>query len=185
MKQYQHILSRLAALKLKGIASSLDSEIDEAESRKVSYLGFLGSLLDAEINYRTERRMKRNLAAAHFPVVKHLEEFEFGRVKGITKSDMSVLLDFRWLDNHSNLLFFGPPGLGKTHLSIALGMKAIAAGYTVCFERVTNLIRLLKIAEIQRTARFRVNRIMKADLVIIESDIPPSNEKRRTCSSTW
>jgi DNA replication protein DnaC len=77
-------------------------------------------------------------------------------------------LDFLWLDNHSNLLFFGPPGLGKTHLSLAIGLKAIQAGYTVCFERVASLIKLLKMVDIQRKAGFRVNRILKSDLIIID-----------------
>ena len=57
---------------------------------------------------------------------------------------------------------------GKTHLSIAIGLKAIQAGYTVCFERVASLIKLLKMADIQRKAGFRVNRILKADLIIID-----------------
>jgi len=108
------------------------------------------------------------MSAAHFPVSKTLEGFEFGRVKGIGKSEVSQLLDFHWLDNHHNLLLFGPPGLGKTHISIALGIKAVEAGYVVCFERITNLIKLLKTAEIQRTAGFRINRILKSDLVIID-----------------
>jgi len=57
---------------------------------------------------------------------------------------------------------------GKTHLSIAIGLKAIQAGYTVCFERVATLIKLLKMVDIQRKAGFRVNRILKADLIIID-----------------
>ena len=107
-------------------------------------------MLDAEIKDRAERRLKRNMTGAHFPVIKRLEEFKHGRIKGITKTQISSLLDFRWIDNHNNLLFFGPPGLGKTHLSIALGIKAVEAGYTVCFERITNLIKIFKMAEIQK-----------------------------------
>jgi len=136
MKKYQQIVNLLESLKLKGMIPNLDNEITEAEEKKISYLNFLDLLLKAEINYRTERRLKRNLAGAHFPVEKDLGDFKFVRVKGVTKSDLSSLMDFLWLDNHSNLLFFGPPGIGKTHLSIAIGLKAIQAGYTVCFERV-------------------------------------------------
>jgi len=168
MRKYQQIVNLLENLKLKGMIPNLDSEITEAEEKKISYLSFLDLLLKAEINYRTERRLKRNLAGAHFPVEKDLNDFKFTRVKGITKSDLSSLLDFLWLDNHSNLLFFGPPGLGKTHLSIAIGLKAVQAGYTVCFERVATLIKWLKMADIQRKAGFRVNRILKADLIIID-----------------
>jgi len=168
MRKYQQIVNLLENLKLKGMIPNLDNEITEAEEKKISYLSFLDLLLKAEIDYRTERRLKRNLIGAHFPVEKDLDNFQFLRVKGITKSDLSSLLDFLWLDNHSNLLFFGPPGLGKTHLSIAIGLKAIQAGYTVCFERVASLIKLLKMADIQRKAGFRVNRILKADLIIID-----------------
>lgn len=168
MKKYQQVINLLETLKLKGMIPNLDNEISEAEEKKISYLSFLDLLLKAEIDYRTERRLKRNLAGAHFPVEKNLDDFKFARVKGITKQDLFSLLDFLWLDNHSNLLFFGPPGLGKTHLSIALGLKAIQAGYTVCFERVASLIKLLKLTDIQRKAAFRVNRILKADLIIID-----------------
>ena len=168
MKAYENTVNLLSNLKLRGILSRLDEEINDAESQKASYLTFLNSLLQAEIADRTERRLRRNMTAAHFPVEKTLEGFEFGRVKGITKSDISQLLDFRWLDNHHNLLWFGPPGIGKSHMSIALGIKAIQAGYTVCFERIINLIRLLKTVEIQRTSGFRINRILKSDLVIID-----------------
>jgi len=168
MRKYQQIVSLLESLKLKGMIPNLDNEITEAEEKKISYLSFLDLLLKSEIDYRTERKLKRNLAGAHFPVEKDLDNFQFLRVKGITKSDLSSLLDFLWLDNHTNLLFFGPPGLGKTHLSIALGLKAIRAGYTVCFERMTSLIKCLKMADIQRKAGFRLNRILKADLMIID-----------------
>ena len=168
MKAYEKTVNLLDTLKLKGIIKRLDEEINNAEVGKVSYLGFLNTLLEAEIEDRREHRLRRNMTAAHFPVEKTLEEFEFGKLEGITKSEVSQLLDFRWVDNHYNLLLFGPPGLGKSHLSIALGIKAVQAGYTVCFERVVNLIKLLKTAEIQRSAGFRINRILKSSLIIID-----------------
>ena len=168
MKVYENTMHLLNSLKLRGILSRLDEEINEAETMKVSYINFLNTLLQVEITDRRERRLRRNMTAAHFPVEKTVEGFEFGRVKGVTKSEISQLLDFGWLDNHHNLLWFGPPGVGKSHLSIALGIKAIQAGYSVCFERITNLIKHLKTSEIQRASGFRINRIMKSDLVIID-----------------
>lgn len=168
MKAYEKTMHLLNSLKLRGILSRLDEEINEAETRKVSYISFLNTLLQAEITDRSERRLRRNMAAAHFPVEKTVEGFEFGRVKGVTKSEVSQLLDFRWLDNHHNILWFGPPGVGKSHLSIALGIKAVEAGYTVCFEKINNLIKLLTTADIQRASGFRIKRIMKSDLVIID-----------------
>jgi DNA replication protein DnaC len=109
-----------------------------------------------------------NMAGAHFPVLKSLENFDFSRVKGIGKSEAVNLLDCRWIDAKENLLFFGPPGIGKSHLAIAFGRAAVEKGYKVCFERVTNLIKLLKTAEVQKTSEYRIRRIMKSDLVIID-----------------
>ena len=83
-------------------------------------------------------------------------------------SEAANLLDCRWIDTKDNLLFFGPPGIGKTHLAIAFGRTAVEKGYKVCFERITNLIKLLKTAEVQKTSEYRIRRIMKSDLVIID-----------------
>ncbi|HDL15498.1 MAG TPA: AAA family ATPase, partial [Euryarchaeota archaeon] len=168
MKSYQNVLNQLQVLRLRGVYNSLDELISEAETQKQSYLGFLKQILAKELADRAERKYRRNITAAHFPVRKSMDEFNFGRVKGITKTRISQLLDFSWIDKKENVLFFGPPGLGKTHLVIALGFDAIEKGYTVCFERVSNLMKILKTSEVQRTSAFRLNRILKSHLLIID-----------------
>jgi DNA replication protein DnaC len=168
MKAHQQTLSHLKALNLQGILRHLDEQLNDAESQKISYLGFLNTVLSSEIDYRIRRRVERNMTGAHFPIPKDLESFDFGRVNGIGKSEVVNLLDCRWIDTKENLLFFGPPGIGKSHLAIAFGRTAVEKGYKVCFERVTNLIRLLKTAEVQKASEHRVRRIMKSDLIIID-----------------
>jgi len=168
MKAHQQTLAYLKTLNLQGVLQGFDEMINDAESRKVSYLTFLNSVFSAEIDFRIKRRVERNMTGAHFPVHKGLENFDFGRVKGIGKSEAVNLLDCRWIDTKENLLFFGPPGIGKTHLAIAFGRTAVEKGYKVCFERITNLIKLLKTAEVQKTSEYRIRRIMKSDLVIID-----------------
>jgi len=168
MRAHQQTLAYLKTLGLQGMLQSLDEMINDAESRKTSYLAFLNGLFAAEIDFRVKRRVERNMTGAHFPVVKRLEDFDFGRVKGIGKSEAANLVDCRWIDTRSNLLIFGPPGIGKSHLGIAFGRIAVEKGYKVCFERVTNLIKLLKTAEVQKTSEYRIRRIMKSDLVIID-----------------
>jgi len=155
----------LETLKLQGAAKML-SENDVKDD--LSNLEFLKRLLENEVNYRKERRLKRNLAGSHFPVIKRIEDFEVQRVDGINKQQLNGLLDFTWIDRQQNLLFFGPPGIGKTHLSIALGYEAIQKGYKVCFERITSLVKLLKTMDVQRSSTFRINRIMRADALIID-----------------
>ena len=168
MKAFEQTLNFLNTLNLKGVANSLDEVINDAEIRKDSYITFLNNIFSTEISYRVKRRVERNMVGAHFPVIKKLDNFDFGRVKGIGKSESVNLLDCRWIDNKENLLFFGPPGVGKTHISIALGANAVEKGYTVCFERISNLIKLLKTAEIQRKAEYRIRRIMKSSVVVID-----------------
>lgn len=168
MKAYEQVIGQLTELKMRGMINGLDQELNEAERGKISYIGFLSSLLDMELNYRIEKRYQSGLIGAHFPIAKDIDGFDFGRVSGISKMEVSQILEFHWLDNHHNLLFFGLPGLGKTHLAISIGLKAVEKGYTVSFERMTNLIRLLKTSEVQRTSLFRLNRLLKSDLVIID-----------------
>lgn len=168
MKSFELTLSLAGILQLKGLIKGLDETIQDAERQKHSYITFLNNLLNTEIDDRKQRRLKRNLSAAHLPVEKRIEDFDFGNVKGIGKSEVANLLDYSWLDRKENILFFGPPGLGKTHLSIALGFGAIEKGYTVCFERITNLMKLLRVSQVQRTAEFRIRKILKSQLLIID-----------------
>ena len=168
MKGYDKTVNMLTTLKLKGCRDNLNEILNDSEQNSISYMNFLTKLMQTEIDYRAKRRLERNMTAAHFPVLKQIENFKFGRVSGITKTDVSRLLDFNWVDNHHNVLFFGPPGLGKTHLAIALGYKAVETGYTVSFEKITNLIKILKTQEIQRSSGFRIRRIIKSDIVIID-----------------
>ncbi len=168
MKAYTDVLAQLQTLRLRGVTSGLDELITEAETQKQSYLGFLYQLLNRELSDRAERKYRRSITAAHFPVKKSIDEFKFGKVKGISKTRVSQLLDFSWIDKKENVLFFGPPGLGKTHLSIALGFEAIEKGYSVCFERVSNLMKILKNSDVQRTYGFRLKKILNSDLLIID-----------------
>jgi len=123
MKAYEQTLNFINTLNLKGIGNSLDEIINDAEIKKDSYITFLNTLFTTEISYRIKRRVERNMTGAHFPVIKKIDNFDFGRVKGIGKSEAVNLLDCRWIDNRGNVLFFGPPGIGKTHLAIAFGVS--------------------------------------------------------------
>ena len=113
MKAYEQTLTFLKTLNLRGIAHTLDEVINDAEIRKHSYITFLNTVFNAEISYRVKRRVERNMVGAHFPVTKKIDHFDFGRVKGIGKSEVVNLLDCRWIDNQENVLFFGPPGVGN------------------------------------------------------------------------
>lgn len=142
----------------------------KAETEEISYRQFLLELLETEVKGRNERRRKRNYAGAHFPPnPRPLEDFDPSELEsGISDSQIRQLKELTWLDTYGNIVLAGPPGLGKTMIAVGLGLEAINNGYTVCFERMTNLIKILDGAETERKAGFRLKNIKKSQMIIID-----------------
>ncbi len=167
-------IERLAALletfALKHSAKALPDLLEKSEERQDSYRQLLLSVLETEVIGRNERRRKRNYAAAHFPPnVRHLEEYDPSELdSGISLSQINQLKELNWLDTCGNIVLAGPPGLGKTMLACGLGLHAIESGYTVCFEKMVNLIKIMDNAQSERSAGFRLKNIKKAQLIIID-----------------
>lgn len=162
--------SLLQTFALKHAAKALPDLLETADLENASNKQFLLSLLETEVIGRNERRRKRNYSAAHFPPnIRPLEEFNPEELdSGITQAQLDKLKDLAWLDNGGNLVFAGPPGLGKTMIAVGLGLHAINNGYTVCFEKMVSLVKILDNADTERAAGFRLKNIKKAQLIIID-----------------
>ena len=140
----QRLTALLETFTLKHAARMLPDLLETADLQDSSCREFLLAVLETEVKGRNERRRKRNYSAAHFPPnIRPLEEFDPEELEsGITQAQLTVLKELSWLDNCGNLVFAGPPGLGKTMVACGLGLQAVNSGYTVCFEKMTNLIRM-------------------------------------------
>lgn len=160
----------LETFALKHAAKSLPSILERAELNQLSYRELLLDLLETEVTGRNERRRKRNYASAHFPPnPKSLDLFDPMELEsGITESQIRQLKELNWIDTCANLVLAGPPGLGKTMIATGLGLEAIQNGYTVCFERMANFVKILDNAETERSAGFRLKNIRKAQLIILD-----------------
>jgi DNA replication protein DnaC len=86
----------------------------------------------------------------------------------ITSKHINRLVELEWIDRMFNLIFLGPPGVGKTHLNIAMGLKAVEAGYKVSFVSMDNLMHVLKTQDISRKSKGKVNSILSSSIIIID-----------------
>jgi DNA replication protein DnaC len=133
----------LTRLKLTGIRDQLDTLLDEAARANLSARETLGLLCEREIARKDHRRIDMALKLAHFPVAKDLASFDFEAQPSVDPKQIRDLAAGRWIANGENLLLLGPPGVGKTHLAIALGREAILAGYAVQFVTAMTLVASL------------------------------------------
>lgn len=130
----------LGVLKLDQIALSLDALCQQAAKEEWTYSTFLARLLDEELSAREQRRLSVTTKMAHFPFHKTLEQFDFGFQPSVEKRRLQELASLRFVASGENVLLLGPPGVGKTHLSISLGIKALEAGLSTYFISVPELI---------------------------------------------
>jgi DNA replication protein DnaC len=165
---FEQVTKKYKSLRFNNIAKTLGDLIKKAEGAEISYLQFSEMLVDYELEQRNQNRVRLNLRRAKFPQNKRLDEFDFKVQTTITKKQIWQLLDFTFIDNRENLVFIEPPGVGKTHLAIGVGNKAIDEGYKVFFASALELIEALELAELKGELKHKINALLKHDLLIID-----------------
>ncbi len=130
---------------------------------------FLAALTEHELAERDRRRIARHLAEARLQPGKTLDSFQFEAVPMISKAHiMALAAGDAWLDQGANLLLFGPPGGGKSHLASALGLALVEGGWRVLFARTTDLVQKLQVARRDLTLQAALNRLDRFDLLILD-----------------
>ena len=168
MEKLEAIQEYAKELNLNYLRMNAGNIIENADLKDISYQDLLLSILKDEIDLKNKKAQERRLKNAGFPVIKKVEDFDINFQKSITQKQINRLTEMDWIDKMYNLIFLGPPGVGKTHISIALGCKAVEAGYNVSFVTMSDLMHVLKTQEISRKSKGKMNRILSSNLVIID-----------------
>jgi DNA replication protein DnaC len=160
--------SGLESLGLATARAQLDSSAQQAAADSWSYSHFLGYLLDAELKERQRRTVLMNLQLARFPYLKRIADFDFCAQPSIDRRLIDELSSGRFLSEGRNLVLLGPPGVGKTHLAIALGVRTAELGYRVCFTTAMDLARKLTTALAENRLHRELKNLTRPTLLIID-----------------
>ncbi len=141
--QLERLGGHLRKLRLLKSGERLEALLQEAASRELPYAEFLEQVLGEEVAAKASKNIAMRTAMARFPFVKPLETFDFGYQPSIDRKQLQQLATCHYIEHGDNVIVLGPPGVGKTHLAVSLGLKAIEAGYRVLFTTAAHLIAVL------------------------------------------
>jgi len=165
---YQRVKEQLENLKLLVALSELDGVLERGQKEELSMVEVIDSLLELELAARFERRLKTNFQLSGIPVQKRIEEFDFEAQPQVPKRTIEELATLRFLANGENVLFLGPCGVGKTHLAIALALKALEQGHRVYFLTLHDLVTRSAAARARGRLDTFFSAVLRADLFILD-----------------
>ena len=171
----------LSDLRLPAIKSMWAKLAEQSDKEGWPAARFLAALAEHEIADRGRRRIERHLAEARLPVGKTLASFDFAAVPMVSKAQvMAIAAGDSWLEKGANLLLFGPPGGGKSHLAAAIGLALVENGWRVLFMRTSDLVQRLQIARRELALESALAKLDKYHLLILDDIVYVSKDQAET-----
>jgi DNA replication protein DnaC len=167
-ESYEKLITDLKKLRLPAMAEMLDSYTKQAVSSSMSYMDFLSGLVTEEVSYKDRRGVENRIKSARFPVMKSLDDFDYAFQPSINRKKLAELSSLRFIDNKENVLFLGPPGVGKTHLGISLSVRACEAGYKVLFTTLNEMISVLMASLADNSFPAKLRTFVQPPLLVID-----------------
>src|SRR5512135_2766922 len=172
------LLAELRLPAVKGIWAEIAAQADKEGWPAAR---FLAALAEHEMAERGRRRIERHRAEARLPIGKTLDTFDFDAVPLISKAQlMALAAGDSWLDQSANLIMFGPPGGGKSHLAAALGLALVENGWRVLFTRTTDLVQKLQMARRELALEAAITKLDKYHLLILDDLAYVSKDQAET-----
>ena len=168
MQRYGVLKEQLLQLNLDAVAEHFLAKATESRKQGLDYEEYLAQLIAMQLERKRQRSINYRLRIARFPEIKTIEGFNFDFQPSIDRQKLFSLLDFEFIKRAENILFLGPPGVGKTHLAIALGIKACEQRIRTHFITAQQLLENLKMAQLSGTFPETLDRYSRFELLIID-----------------
>lgn len=173
------LMTALHYLKLSYFREHYSSLAQEAAQKNWTQLDFLSRLVEGEALRRKDRATQRRVEAAHFPLLKTLEQFNWSWPKKINRAQVQNLFRLAFLKDKANVIFLGSTGLGKTHLATALAYEGCLAGHTVFFTTAIDIVNGLAAAQATHRLKAELRKYLSPSIVVInELGIPHQQDRR-------
>ena len=160
----ERVLNLLSDLRIQPV----DFDTVYAGKNDLTPLESVELFLLEEQRLRVEKQTLLRRKRAALPAEKTIDAFDFGFQRSVTREQMLRLSDMTWVEQAYNICFLGPPGVGNTHLALALAVRGLNLGYAVAFETLSDLMSVLKTAEISGASKRRLKYLQKAALVVVD-----------------
>jgi DNA replication protein DnaC len=158
----------LAKLKMEHLEVQLDAVCEQAVHRELDYKSFLAQALETEWKGRFQRGIEARLRQSRFPWIKTLEQFDFDFQPSLDRRQVRELAGLSFVERAHNVVILGPPGVGKTHLAVALGVKAVEAGYSVLFLTLETLMTRLARAQHENRLERSLQQLTYPKVLIVD-----------------
>ena len=167
-EQDQRLQEQLQAMRLLYLQESYAPLAAEAAQKHWTHVDYLARLIDGETQTRHQRAVQRRIAAARFPTIKLLEDFQWSWPKKINRPQVQNLFRLAFMADKANVIFVGGVGIGKTHLAAALGHAACLAGHSVGFTTAVDIINTLTAAQINHRLKSELKKLISPSVLVID-----------------
>ena len=164
----KQLQEHLGYLKLTSIRENYEPEANTAVEKHLSHVEYLSRLVEGEAALRRDRSIARRIKMARFPVIKTLDEFDWSWPKKINRLQVQNLFRLSFIEEHANVIMVGGVGLGKTHLSIALGHAACLAGHSVLFASAIDIVNTLAAARNTGRLKDELKRYARPSVLLVD-----------------
>jgi DNA replication protein DnaC len=168
MEKKKQIIDYCKRFKLSGVNAGFEDVLTQANKNQIGYMEYTLQLLSLEAEHREQRDLERRVKAARLPQNHNLDNYDYAYENGITKTRLSQLRELDWIDKLFNIVFMGPSGTGKSYLAAGLCNDAVKNGYKAYFRTMEELVNILKMKDITRSALVEYKRLLKANLIVID-----------------